>query len=121
MSAERCRASWRSWGAPLLTLFCVPVVLLSPYRRLTYVVAACALVLAADLLLPAYLRWSELRGCVRRWVAVLAPLVTFAGLVFSPVPLSRPSFSIVIIGCGVASAVFAVSVLIERDPAPSES
>ncbi|MHB8490131.1 MAG: hypothetical protein ACYDCS_12675 [Candidatus Dormibacteria bacterium] len=119
--AEHCRVLRWKWEAPLLALVCVPAVALTPYRRLTYVVAVCALVLGADLSLPSRPRWSALRRWVRRWVATLAPLVTFAGFVFSPVPLSRPSFNIVIIGCGIASAAFAASVSVDRDPAPSET
>ena len=103
----RSPASSRGWLA--VALVCVPVAVLSPYVRIPYAVAACTLLLGANLLIAGASGRDSLRRWFGRWAGALAPLLTLAGLVFYPIPLSRPPFIIMLVACVAAAGIFAAT------------
>ena len=95
-----------SWWSIVLATVCIPIAaLVSPYARIPYAVAACALLMgAAELWVPAS-GHPTLRRWLCHWAGTVMALLTMAAVVFAPAPLSRPPFPLVLLACAATAAI----------------
>lgn len=96
-------------GAVGLLAMCVVGVIQSPYTRLPFAIVACAVLLAADLLMRARGWPNPVGDRGRRWLVALTLLLALAGLAFVPIPHTRPSFFVVLAASALAAAMYAIA------------